>query len=65
MVSRKEGRQEKIGVGNNLGSNPVHFSMYVSSFRKRDKNFIELEVDGNHLSQPRAVAEAFAENFRT
>jgi hypothetical protein len=39
--------------------------MYVSSLRKRDKTFIEIEVDGNHLPQPREVAEAFAEYFRT
>jgi len=39
--------------------------MYVSSFRKSFKNFIEVEVDRNYLSQPREVSEAFAEYFRT
>jgi hypothetical protein len=36
------------------------FWKYVSSFTKSDKNSIELEVDGNHLSQPYEAAEAFA-----
>jgi hypothetical protein len=62
VVTRKEGRQKKRNAGNNLGSNPVHFSTCVSSFRKWD---IELEVDGNYLSQPREGAEAFAEYFKT
>lgn len=52
-------------TGNNLESNPVHFSMYVSSFRKRDKHFIELEVDGNHLSLPCEVAEPLDEYCKT
>jgi hypothetical protein len=39
--------------------------MYVSSFRKRDKHFIELEVDGNHLSLPCEVAEPLDEYCKT
>jgi hypothetical protein len=41
-------------IGNNLKTNPVYFWKYVSSFTKRDKN-----------SQPREVAEAFADYFKT
>jgi hypothetical protein len=39
----------------------VHFWQYV---RESDKNSIEPEVYGNHLSQPCEAAEAFAECFK-
>jgi hypothetical protein len=43
----------------------VHFWKYISSIRKSDNNSSNLEVNGNHLSQPRKVAEAFAEYFQS
>jgi len=33
--------------------------------RERDKNTIELETDGNRLSQPCEFAEAFAAYFKS
>jgi len=39
----------------------VLFHEYFSSFRKRDKNSIELEVDGQNLFQPRETAVDFTE----
>jgi hypothetical protein len=51
-------------IDNNLKNNPVHFWKYVSSFRKSDRNSVDLEVFGNHLSQPHDIAEAFAEYFK-
>ena len=41
----------------------MHFWKNVSSFRKKDKNVIELEINGNRLTQPREDAEAFAAYF--
>ena len=38
-------------VDNNLKTNPLHFWKYVSSFRKNDKNYIELLIDGIRLTQ--------------
>jgi hypothetical protein len=52
-------------IDDNLKTNPVHFWKYVSLFRKSDNNSIDLEVDGKNLSQPRDVAEAFAEYFKS
>jgi hypothetical protein len=43
----------------------VHFWKYVSSFRKSENNSNDLEVNGNHLSQPREVAEACADYFKS
>jgi hypothetical protein len=45
--------------------NPVQFWKCISSFRKREKNSVVLEVDGNHASQPCTVAEPLAEYCKT
>jgi hypothetical protein len=52
-------------IDNNLKTNPVNLWKYDSLFRKSDNNSIDLEVNGNHLSQPREVAEAFADYFKS
>jgi hypothetical protein len=43
----------------------VQFLKCISSLRKRENNLVELDIDGNHLSQPHEVAEASAEHLKT
>ena len=43
----------------------MHFWKYASSFRKNDRNPIELENDGNHLTQSCEVKEACAAYFKS
>jgi hypothetical protein len=43
----------------------VNFWKYTSSFRKNNKDAIELEIDGNCLTQPCAVAETLATYFKS
>jgi hypothetical protein len=44
-------------VDENLKSQPKQFWKYVASFRKRNSNSIELEVDGKHLIKHDEVAD--------
>lgn len=48
-------------IDNTLNINPVLFYEFSSSFRKRDKNSINLEVEGYHLFQPHKTAVDFTE----
>lgn len=48
-------------IDNTLNINPVLFYEFFSSFMKRNKNSIELEVDGYHLFQPYKTAVDFTE----
>jgi hypothetical protein len=43
----------------------VQFWKCISSFSKREKNSVELDIDGNHLSQPHEVAETSAGHLKT
>jgi hypothetical protein len=42
----------------------MNFWKNVSSFRKNVKNLIELEINGNRLTQPREDADAFAAHLK-
>jgi hypothetical protein len=46
-------------VDENFKSQPKHFWKYLASFRKRNSNSIQLEVDGKHLIKPNGVADEF------
>jgi hypothetical protein len=50
---------------NNLNSQPKHFWKYIFNFRKHRSGSIQLEVDGAHLIQTNAVADAFAKHFQS
>jgi hypothetical protein len=52
-------------IDNNLKSQPQHFWKYVSNFRNQRSGSIQLEVNGSHLVQPNAVADAFARHFQS
>jgi hypothetical protein len=52
-------------VDENLKSQPKQFWKYVASFRKRNSNSIQLEVDGNHLFKPHEVADEFSKHFQS
>jgi hypothetical protein len=52
-------------VDNNLNSQPHHFWKYISNFRKQRSDSVQLNVDGTHLVQPNAVADAFAKHFKS
>ncbi|PNF20051.1 hypothetical protein B7P43_G05268 [Cryptotermes secundus] len=52
-------------VDENLKSQPKQFWKYVASFRKRNSNSIQLEVDGKHLIEPNDVADEFSKHFQT
>jgi hypothetical protein len=43
----------------------MQFRKCISSFRKREKNSVVLDIDGNNLSQPHEVAEASADHLKT
>ena len=48
-------------IDNTLNNNPALFYEFVSSFRRRTKNSIELEADGHHLFHPHKTAVDFTE----
>jgi hypothetical protein len=50
---------------NNLKSQPQLFWKYISNFRKHRSGSIQLNVDGTHLAEPTAVADAFAKYFQS
>ncbi|PNF20040.1 hypothetical protein B7P43_G05817 [Cryptotermes secundus] len=52
-------------VDENLKSQPKQFWKYVASFRKRNSNSIQLEVDGKHLIEPHDIADEFSKHFQT
>jgi hypothetical protein len=43
----------------------MQFWKCISLSRKRGKNSVELDIDGNHLSQPHEVAETSADHLET
>jgi hypothetical protein len=43
----------------------VQFWKCISSFRRKEKNSVELDINGNPLSQPHEVAEASADHLKT
>jgi hypothetical protein len=43
----------------------MQFWKCISSFRKMEKNSVELNIDGNYLSHPHEVAEASADHLKT
>jgi hypothetical protein len=52
-------------VDENLKPQSKQFWKYVASFRKRNSNFIQLEVHGKHLNKAIAVAEGFPKDFQS
>jgi hypothetical protein len=54
-----------IIIINNFKSQPQHFFKYVSNFRKHKSGSIQVEVDGAHLDESSAVADAFAKHFQS
>jgi hypothetical protein len=52
-------------IDNNLKSQPQHFWKYVSNFRKHRSGSVQLNIDGTHLAEPTAVADAFAKYFQS
>jgi hypothetical protein len=44
---------------------PKQLWKYVASFRKRNSNSIQLEVDGKHLIKPNDVADEFSKHFQS
>jgi hypothetical protein len=52
-------------MDDNLKSQPKQFWKYVTSFRKRNSNSIQLEVDGKHLIKPNHAADEFSNHFQS
>jgi hypothetical protein len=52
-------------VDENLKSQPKQFWKYVASFRKRNSNSIQFEVDGKNLFKPQEVADEFLKHFQS
>jgi hypothetical protein len=52
-------------IDDNLKSQPQDFWKYMYNFRKHKSGSIQLEVDGAHLDEPSAVADAFAKHFQS
>jgi hypothetical protein len=52
-------------VDDKLKVQPKHFWKYVASFRKRNSNYIQLDVDGNRRIQPADVADEFCKHFQS
>jgi hypothetical protein len=52
-------------VDENLKSQSKQFWKYVASFRKRNSNSIQLEVDGKHLIQPHVIADEFSKHSQS
>ncbi|PNF33582.1 hypothetical protein B7P43_G14684 [Cryptotermes secundus] len=51
-------------VEENLKSQPKQFWKYVASFKKRNPNSIQLEVDGKHLIKPNDIDDEFSKHFQ-
>jgi hypothetical protein len=52
-------------VDENLKSHPQQFWKYVSQYRKKHSDATNLDVYGVLLQNPRDIAEAFSEHFRS
>jgi hypothetical protein len=50
-------------VGDSLRNNPHHFWKYVSNFRRKYNSFIQLKVDNQYVTDPKLIADAFANHF--
>jgi hypothetical protein len=60
------GRQQWLkSVDDSLKTHPRHFWKYVSNFKRKYNSFIQLKIDNQFVTDPKHVADAFANYFKS
>jgi hypothetical protein len=50
-------------IDDSVRNNLHHFWKYVSNFKRKDNSFIQLKVDNQYVTDPKLIADAFANHF--
>jgi hypothetical protein len=64
LTIKSDGQQWFKYIDDSLKTHPQHLWKYVCNFKRKDNSFIQLKIDNQFVTDPKHVADAFANYFK-